>query len=320
DLSKNTERIDSRETIASRQGCDLCAMGNREAIRHDDKATIRFACQCGNDGLDLGPVANRCCGRLHSKGGSSSFKEFQVIFGICRRFRVEQERDPVDVRRNLLEQLQPLAAQRGLDSGETGDVAARPRQRRDEAAADRIRNARENDGDGARFWQQRRRGGCRMRKNEAGLQRDEFLRELFPWPRVLGRHPARVHPDFVALRPPELLQSLPESRAVGLRFRVALRIAHQRPNPPHPVSLLRARRERPRRRAAETRDEIAPPHSITSSASNWIELGTSMPSALAVCKLMTNSNLVDCNTGSSAGFGALGRVPVWKRTRRGTRA
>src|SRR6476659_4651394 len=43
-------------------------------------------------------------------------------------------------------------------------------------------------------------------------------------------------------------------------------------------------------------------HSITSSASNWIELGTSMPSALAVCMLITNSNLVDCNTGRSAGF------------------
>jgi hypothetical protein len=36
---------------------------------------------------------------------------------------------------------------------------------------------------------------------------------------------------------------------------------------------------------------------MSSSASNWIELGISMPSALAVSRLMTNSNLVDCNTG-----------------------
>src|SRR5215510_2291019 len=35
----------------------------------------------------------------------------------------------------------------------------------------------------------------------------------------------------------------------------------------HPLALLRARRERPRgRRTAEQRDELAPPHSITSSA------------------------------------------------------
>ena len=50
-------------------------------------------------------------------------------------------------------------------------------QARDEAAADRIGNGRENDGDGARLLQQRRSGGCVLRKNEVGLQRDEFLRE-----------------------------------------------------------------------------------------------------------------------------------------------
>src|SRR5262249_30088616 len=53
-----------------------------------------------------------------------------------------------------------------------------------------------------------------------------------------------------------------------------------------------------------------PHHSITSSASNWIELGTSRPSALAVCRLMTNSNLVDCSTGRSAGFAPLRICPV----------
>src|SRR5262249_52919438 len=71
--------------------------------------------------------------------------------------------------------------------------------------------------------------------------------------------------------------------------------------------LLRTRRERPAdRRAAEQRDELAPPdHSITSSPGNWIALGTSRSSALAVCRLMTNSNLVDCMTGRSAGFAPL---------------
>src|SRR5262249_48316713 len=72
----------------------------------------------------------------------------------------------------------------------------------------------------------------------------------------------------------------------------------------------RVRRERPRgRRAAEQRDELAPfelsAHSITSSASSCNALGTSRPSALAVCKLMTNSNFVACNTGRSAGFAPL---------------
>src|SRR5262249_27796453 len=56
--------------------------------------------------------------------------------------------------------------------------------------------------------------------------------------------------------------------------------------------LLRTRRERPRRRAAEGRDEVAPPHSITSSARASSVGGTSKRSAFAVLRLITSSNLV----------------------------
>src|SRR5437016_3530629 len=67
--------------------------------------------------------------------------------------------------------------------------------------------------------------------------------------------------------------------------------------------LLRARRERPRhRRAAEKSDELAAFHSITSSAATSRVCGTVMPSAVAVLRLMTNSNLTDCTTGKSVGF------------------
>jgi hypothetical protein len=45
--------------------------------------------------------------------------------------------------------------------------------------------------------------------------------------------------------------------------------------------------------------------SITSSASNCIELGTMMPKAFAVLRLITNSNLTDRCTGKSAGFSPL---------------
>jgi len=44
-------------------------------------------------------------------------------------------------------------------------------------------------------------------------------------------------------------------------------MAHQHANPPHTIALLCVRRERPRgRRAAESQDDLPPPHSITSSA------------------------------------------------------
>src|SRR5262245_45381079 len=67
--------------------------------------------------------------------------------------------------------------------------------------------------------------------------------------------------------------------------------------------LLRARREGPRRRrAAEQRDELAPFHSITSSARASTVAGMSRPNAFAVLRLITNSYLVGACTGRSVGF------------------
>jgi hypothetical protein len=65
--------------------------------------------------------------------------------------------------------------------------------------------------------------------------------------------------------------------------------------------LLRARGERPRRRTADQRDELAPLHSITSSARASTVGGISRPSALAVFRLISNSYLVGAWTGSSPG-------------------
>src|SRR5262245_43462557 len=90
-----------------------------------------------------------------------------------------------------------------------------------------------------------------------------------------------------------------------LRSPIALRIGHQHADPAHPFRLLRARDERPRRRAAEQRDELAPLHSITSSASESRLSEILIPSALAVLRLITVSNLVGCSTGRSAGFAPL---------------
>src|SRR5262249_17385471 len=75
--------------------------------------------------------------------------------------------------------------------------------------------------------------------------------------------------------------------------------------------LLRPRHERPRCRAAEKRDEIAPTyHSITSSARASSVAGTSRPSAFAVLRFMIISNLVGNSTGRSAGLSALRMRPA----------
>ena len=66
--------------------------------------------------------------------------------------------------------------------------------------------------------------------------------------------------------------------------------------------LLRARRERPRRRrAAEKRDELAPFHSITSSALAIRVSGTVTPSVLAVFRFTTSSNFTARSMGKFAG-------------------
>src|SRR6516225_8074796 len=52
-------------------------------------------------------------------------------------------------------------------------------------------------------------------------------------------------------------------------------------------------------------NELAPPHSINSSASDRNDAGTVNPSALAVVRLMTNSNLVSRSIGRSAGLAPL---------------
>src|SRR6516225_12242147 len=71
------------------------------------------------------------------------------------------------------------------------------------------------------------------------------------------------------------------------------------------------RKERPCDcRTAEKRDELAPSHSITSSARARSVGGMSRFSERAVWRLMTNSNLVDCRTGRSAGLAPLSMLPV----------
>ena len=106
-------------------------------------------------------------------------------------------------------------------------------------------------------------------------------------------------------RPAELLERLPECGDLGLRLRVALRVGDQNAESTQSRALLRVRRQRPSRRAAEERDEFSPPHSMTSSASASSVGGIAMPSALAVLRLITSSYFVGCCTGKSAGFSPL---------------
>src|SRR5262245_23026612 len=101
---------------------------------------------------------------------------------------------------------------------------------------------------------------------------------------------ANIDAEILAFNPSQLTKFLDECREIRLPRRVGRRAIHEHADAPNALArLLRARCERPRRRAAEQRDERAAFHSITSSARCCRNQGTSMPSALAVLRLMTSS-------------------------------
>src|SRR5262245_51774923 len=118
-----------------------------------------------------------------------------------------------------------------------------------------------------------------------------------------GRGPARVDLHVAADAPAGLLETLQERAEAGLKFPIVRSRGQENANEARLLALLRAHRERPRgSRAADERDELAALHSITSSARSRIAVGSSSPIALAVLRLMTNSNFVACSIGKSPAF------------------
>src|SRR5262249_12777026 len=123
--------------------------------------------------------------------------------------------------------------------------------------------------------------------------------------------PAIIDAYVAAFYPSQLLKPLLQCFDPNLSFCI-VRDTHEHANAPHPPGLLRARCQRQcDSRAAEQRDELAPPHSITSSAATSSLSGTVRPSILAVEALMTSSNLLDCTTGKSAALAPLSIRPVY---------
>src|SRR5262245_40359842 len=97
-----------------------------------------------------------------------------------------------------------------------------------------------------------------------------------------GRGPARVDLHVAADAPAGLLETLQERAEAGLKFPIVRSRGQENANEARLLALLRARRERPRRRATEHPHEVAPAgHSITSSARASSVSGTVRPSAFA---------------------------------------
>src|SRR5262245_53824068 len=199
----------------------------------------------------------------------------------------------------LVQQLQPFRRYLYVQLRRARDIAAWPAQGADEAELHRICRGREDDGyrGDCRFGGERSRGTGRrdylhLAMNQIGYQCRQSV--------VLPLRPPPFDRYVAALNVTGFAQPLAKC---GDGPRVATLGPTGVDEPDHRQRrLLRARRERPRRRASEQRDELPPLHSITSSARSRIAVGNTIPSLFAVLRLMTSSNFVGNSAGTSPGF------------------
>src|SRR5262249_34545339 len=151
-----------------------------------------------------------------------------------------------------------------------------------------------------------------MSQDDVRHECDQF-RRVSASPLRITRAPADVNASIAFVGPVQLCQRLCERQEAGLSCRIVCRETHEYANAPHALALLRARRERPSgNRTAKQRDELAPPHSITSSAVPRRLAGSSIPRVFAVLRLITSWNLVGACTGRPAIFSPLRRRSTYR--------
>src|SRR5262245_56842134 len=162
------------------------------------------------------------------------------------------------------------------------------RKVRSEAAADRIRYAREHDRNCPRLAGKGGGYGRGHTEDRIGPQIDQFFCHSPDPIRIIGA-PAKFDPEIAAFSPPQLRKRIPESCEPRLRSPIALRVGHQHADQPHPVRLLRARRERPCGRAAEKRDELPPSSYKLDPKTLWNQRPASFVSSIQVRSAHGNS-------------------------------
>src|SRR5262245_33691698 len=184
-----------------------------------------------------------------------------------------------------------------------GRIATRPGGVSDETKSDRVFTHAEHDRDrrGGGLGRQRRRSAS-ARGDDGDLPANQVSCQLRK-SLVATLRRAVYDRHVLALDEAHVLQPLAKcAQTMRVRFYCC---AEEQSDHRH-RRLLRSRRERPCRcSAAEQHNEVAPSHSITSSARARTGVGISRPRLLAVLRLITSSYLVGACTGRSTGFSPL---------------
>src|SRR5262245_58810687 len=149
------ERVDRRQAEPGSQRDDQVAMHVCEPARRNDQAAIRGGRECCDGALGLGRIAQVNRAQLHAQRWRRSLNG-GVLANYFRDGRIAKNGRAGHARSDLLEQLQPFCADAVFELGETGDVAAWPRQASNEAGTNWVRGLREYDGHAAGCLQQLR--------------------------------------------------------------------------------------------------------------------------------------------------------------------
>ena len=184
-----------------------------QRARCHDQAAIRGASEGRDRALDLAGVAHIDRAHLHPERRRHRLDRAELARpgGYSS---VANDPHPRHAGRDLLEQLQPLAAQAVLERDEAGGVAARPRQAVDEAGTDRVDDLQNTIGTV--------RVACsndattvpppaRMTSGASATNSAACLRMSSALPRPTG-----IDPQVAADGPAQLLQALQERRDAGL--------------------------------------------------------------------------------------------------------
>src|SRR5262245_36733745 len=275
-------------------------MGHGKRAGENDESAIRFACDLLDGIFEIGSAAHGKRNYLHTRR-QGPFKVRELpLHGVCR---IVNNSNADCTWRYFPEHLSPFCSEAVLPEGEPGYVASRSRWARDQAGGDRIAHLCEYDRQGAGSVLQRHHRCLIAGENSIRPHPQEFGSEASQ-ALVIPAWPALLDVDIATFDPPEILQAPAERRHAELAFGVLLRQPrNQHADAVHLLALLRTRRQRPRRRTAEQRDDVAAVyHSIARSARRSDRGGTVRPSVLAVLRLMTKEKRVGCSTGMSPGF------------------
>ena len=294
--------VHRRHRMAGRQRNDPVAAVVEERIGPERKSGDALARNGFEGGVDLRLVARRQDANRYGNGARCLSNFLQLAHGRCKAW-VAEIADRCSGWHQHMQQSEPFCFQKIGQNVHPGYVAARPVVIHYKARLDRVAAHDEDDWDGGgrRLCSQRRR--LATARDEHGHRPSDQLGRHRRQAIVLTVHKTIFHGDVLPFDIAGVAERLEERRHIG--HEGFPRTGVEEPDHRHD-RLLRACREWPRGGcAAEQRDELAPSHSITSSARTSSVGGISRPSALAVFRLITSSKAVGCFTGRSAGFSPL---------------